>query len=163
MISIYLSCTLDRLQSPLHHVHLSFPLYLSYLHCLNIEDRSYGSVQRLSDCRLTCLSGHQGNTIAPMSTSSAPSLPSWLRHPFRGPNQQSGIFPDPSESRVSFFANAVYYPNYRIYRQQPPSSLSLGHISHVFYAFAWSVSSNVQHDDQTLIASTGSGLTETYT
>ncbi|KAF1986138.1 glycoside hydrolase family 18 protein [Aulographum hederae CBS 113979] len=35
------------------------------------------------------------------------------------------------------FTNAVYYPNWRVYRNQPPSSLNLGAISHVFYAFAW--------------------------
>lgn len=33
--------------------------------------------------------------------------------------------------------NAIYYPNWRVYRQQPPSSLRLGCVSHVFYAFAW--------------------------
>lgn len=38
---------------------------------------------------------------------------------------------------VPFFVNAAYYPNWRIYRQQPPSSLRLGFVSHVFYAFAW--------------------------
>ncbi|KAF2187635.1 glycoside hydrolase family 18 protein [Zopfia rhizophila CBS 207.26] len=35
--------------------------------------------------------------------------------------------------------NAVYYPNWRIYRNQPPVSLDYSVISHVFYAFAWSV------------------------
>ncbi|OCK74185.1 glycoside hydrolase family 18 protein [Lepidopterella palustris CBS 459.81] len=35
------------------------------------------------------------------------------------------------------YFNAVYYPNWRIYRKQPPSSLNLDVISHVFYAFAW--------------------------
>jgi len=40
-------------------------------------------------------------------------------------------------SSLSFFSNAVYYPNWRIYRHQPPSSLNLGYISHVFHAFAW--------------------------
>ncbi|OJJ47922.1 hypothetical protein ASPZODRAFT_158776 [Penicilliopsis zonata CBS 506.65] len=38
---------------------------------------------------------------------------------------------------VPFFVNAAYYPNWRVYRKQPPSSLRLGFISHVFYAFAW--------------------------
>ncbi|KAF1997653.1 glycoside hydrolase family 18 protein [Amniculicola lignicola CBS 123094] len=33
--------------------------------------------------------------------------------------------------------NAVYYPNWRIYRDQPPVSLNFDVISHVFYAFAW--------------------------
>lgn len=40
-------------------------------------------------------------------------------------------------SDIPLFANAVYYPNWRVYGQQPPSSLRLGFVSHVFYAFAW--------------------------
>ncbi|KAG0133164.1 glycoside hydrolase [Tuber indicum] len=36
-----------------------------------------------------------------------------------------------------FVANGVYYPNWRIYKNEPPSSLKLGLISHVFYSFAW--------------------------
>ena len=32
--------------------------------------------------------------------------------------------------------NAVYYPNWRVYRQQPPSSLNLSYITHIYYAFA---------------------------
>jgi GH18 family chitinase len=35
------------------------------------------------------------------------------------------------------YSNAVYYPNWRIYRNQPPASLNFDVISHVFYAFAW--------------------------
>jgi chitinase len=38
---------------------------------------------------------------------------------------------------LPIFANAAYYPNWRIYKKQPPSSLRLGFISNVFYAFAW--------------------------
>jgi chitinase len=38
---------------------------------------------------------------------------------------------------IPIFANAAYYPNWRIYKKQPPSSLRLGFMSHVFYAFAW--------------------------
>ncbi|KAJ5139480.1 Glycoside hydrolase superfamily [Penicillium atrosanguineum] len=38
---------------------------------------------------------------------------------------------------VPLYTNAAYYPNWRIYRKQPPSSLRLGFVSHVFYAFAW--------------------------
>jgi hypothetical protein len=37
---------------------------------------------------------------------------------------------------ITVYANAVYYPNYRVYRHQPPSSLNFGIISHVIYAFA---------------------------
>lgn len=40
------------------------------------------------------------------------------------------------EPPVTIFSNALYYPNWRIYRQQPPSSLNLAFVSHVFYAFA---------------------------
>lgn len=32
--------------------------------------------------------------------------------------------------------NAVYYPNYRVYRQDTPASMNVSCISHVFYAFA---------------------------
>ncbi|KAF3896321.1 Sporulation-specific chitinase 2 [Trichophyton interdigitale] len=39
--------------------------------------------------------------------------------------------------QIPIFSNAVYYPNWRIYKSNPPSSLKLGYVSHVFYAFAW--------------------------
>ncbi|KAI9931532.1 hypothetical protein MW887_010109 [Aspergillus wentii] len=42
-----------------------------------------------------------------------------------------------SSIEVPFYMNAAYYPNWRIYRKQPPSSLRLGFVSHIFYAFAW--------------------------
>ncbi|KAL4884362.1 glycoside hydrolase superfamily [Aspergillus karnatakaensis] len=42
-----------------------------------------------------------------------------------------------SSYEIPFFLNAAYYPNWRIYRKQPPSSLRLGFVSHIFYAFAW--------------------------
>jgi len=37
---------------------------------------------------------------------------------------------------IKFLANGVYYPNWRVYRGQAPSSLKFSVISHVFYAFA---------------------------
>lgn len=37
----------------------------------------------------------------------------------------------------NMYWNAVYYPNWRVYRDQPPISLNFDVISHVFYAFAW--------------------------
>ncbi|KAI2789054.1 Endochitinase B [Penicillium oxalicum] len=43
----------------------------------------------------------------------------------------------PAVYQVPLYTNAAYYPNWRIYKKQPPSSLRLGFISHVFYAFAW--------------------------
>jgi len=33
--------------------------------------------------------------------------------------------------------NGVYYPAWRVYKGESPSSLPLGFISHVFYSFAW--------------------------
>ncbi|KAL9030287.1 MAG: hypothetical protein Q9196_001584 [Gyalolechia fulgens] len=33
--------------------------------------------------------------------------------------------------------NAVYYPNWKVYSQLPPSSLDLEYITHVYYAFAF--------------------------
>lgn len=48
---------------------------------------------------------------------------------------------DTGSYQVPLYTNAAYYPNWRIYRKQPPSSLRLGFISHVFYAFAWYVDS----------------------
>jgi chitinase len=38
---------------------------------------------------------------------------------------------------IPIYANAAYYPNWRIYKKQPPSSLRLGFVSHIFYSFAW--------------------------
>ncbi|PYH49987.1 glycoside hydrolase family 18 protein [Aspergillus saccharolyticus JOP 1030-1] len=42
-----------------------------------------------------------------------------------------------SSYEVPFYLNAAYYPNWRIYQNQSPSSLRLGFVSHIFYAFAW--------------------------
>ncbi|ORY19466.1 chitinase 1 precursor [Clohesyomyces aquaticus] len=42
-----------------------------------------------------------------------------------------------SRPPIAMYWNAVYYPNWRIYRDQPPVSLNFDVISHVFYAFAW--------------------------
>lgn len=33
------------------------------------------------------------------------------------------------------YANAVYYPSWRVYKERPPSSLDVSSITHVFYAF----------------------------
>ncbi|KAF1812394.1 glycoside hydrolase [Eremomyces bilateralis CBS 781.70] len=35
------------------------------------------------------------------------------------------------------FFNAVYYPNWHVYSERPPSNLNFSVISHAFYAFAW--------------------------
>lgn len=42
------------------------------------------------------------------------------------------------------FANAVYYPNWRAH-SHPPSSLMLGFVSHVIYAFAWYIPRLLDH------------------
>lgn len=55
------------------------------------------------------------------------------RHAADAPASES----EASSYQVPLYTNAAYYPNWRIYRKQPPSSLRLGFISHVFYAFAW--------------------------
>ena len=57
--------------------------------------------------------------------------PSWLK----SPSQQEVLEHDTSGHQVSL-VNGVYYPNWRIYRQQPPSSLPISSITHIFYAFA---------------------------
>lgn len=42
-----------------------------------------------------------------------------------------------STTLQAMYWNGVYYPNWRIYRDQTPASLNYDVISHVFYAFAW--------------------------
>lgn len=41
----------------------------------------------------------------------------------------------PSVSNV-MFANAVYFPNFRVYKGDTPGQMNYGCISHVYYAFA---------------------------
>ena len=41
-----------------------------------------------------------------------------------------------SVSSIMRYKNAVYYPNYRVYRGDSPALLNYNCISHVFYAFA---------------------------
>lgn len=83
------------------------------------------------------------DTSTPNYTPSRPPAfdePDLSNSGFMGPclsrRRPSSSKPDPPYA-VPYFANAVYYPNWRIYKQQPPSSLRLGFVSHVFYAFAW--------------------------
>ncbi|KAI9737139.1 MAG: hypothetical protein M1834_000732 [Cirrosporium novae-zelandiae] len=68
----------------------------------------------------------------PSSITSPPPI-NFLTHPNRLNNsgQQSLVGP------ASSFVNAIYYPNWHIYKQRPPSSLNLQFITHIFYAFAW--------------------------
>ena len=68
-----------------------------------------------------------------MSRFFGPLKPDWLNGRRRdGERNGRGTDPPP----MNLFANAVYYPNYRVYREQPPSILNVSCISHVFYAFA---------------------------
>lgn len=40
------------------------------------------------------------------------------------------------DSPISGFENITYYPNWQVYNKLPPSSLSVGSISQIIYAFA---------------------------
>jgi len=44
--------------------------------------------------------------------------------------------PSLTDTSSIMFTNAVYYPNYRVYRGDTPATLNYNCISHVFYAFA---------------------------
>jgi hypothetical protein len=59
--------------------------------------------------------------------------PKMSRHYFNPPGHDT-TFSTPLQV---MYWNGVYYPNWRIYRNQPPVSLNYDVISHVFYAFAW--------------------------
>lgn len=39
------------------------------------------------------------------------------------------------ETRRTEFVHGAYYPSWKIYRNQPPSSMNLSILTHVFYAF----------------------------
>jgi hypothetical protein len=43
----------------------------------------------------------------------------------------------PPPLSIPLFVNAAYYPNWSVYKKHTPSSLRLGFVSHIFYAFAW--------------------------
>ncbi len=45
-------------------------------------------------------------------------------------------FNQAEEPMIFDYINGVYYPNWRVYRKLPPSSLNLEFITHIFYAFA---------------------------
>ncbi|KAG9235413.1 chitinase [Amylocarpus encephaloides] len=66
-----------------------------------------------------------------------PQIPYGSRPDVRRPSQPSI---DASMSSLTR-KNAVYYPNYRVYRGETPATLNYNCISHVFYAFA-NVASN---------------------
>ena len=62
-------------------------------------------------------------------------MPNWFPHALHsGQRSDDTGFP---EAPITSYVNAIYYPNWRVYSQQYPSTLNLGFVSHVFYAFAW--------------------------
>lgn len=72
-----------------------------------------------------------------MSSSKDPPTPNWRTHPLAQKILQSFSKQDlTGPSATSMRVNAVYYPNWKIYNQLPPSSLDLKYITHVYYAFA---------------------------
>lgn len=72
-----------------------------------------------------------------------PRKPAWLNDDFNPFANSNGHRPADGRAvstigpNVSMFINAVYYPNWHIYKQRRPSCLRLEVISHIFYAFAW--------------------------
>jgi hypothetical protein len=64
---------------------------------------------------------------------SGPNRRQWLDPaPILKPTEATNTLPE----AITTYVNAVYYPNYRVYRDQPPASLNYAAISHVIYAFA---------------------------
>ena len=72
--------------------------------------------------------------VAGQMASSAQKI-SW-HNIFRRSKSSQALQTDPSDHHD--LVNAVYYPNWRVYKAQRPSSLNLKYITHIFYAFAWS-------------------------
>lgn len=68
---------------------------------------------------------------------SASQLPknSW-RSVFKRSRTPQALETDHSDHKD--LVNAVYYPNWHVYKAKPPSSLNLKYITHIFYAFVWS-------------------------
>ncbi|KAK2625544.1 hypothetical protein QTJ16_004856 [Diplocarpon rosae] len=70
----------------------------------------------------------------------SPQVPFGPRPQINAPRRPSQPSLDASLASLTR-KNAVYYPNYRVYRGETPASLNYNCISHVFYAFA-----HVSHD-----------------
>lgn len=65
-------------------------------------------------------------------------MPNWRTHPLAQKLMKPFSKPDSVTTIASPKpVNAVYYPNWKVYSQSPPSSLDLEHITHVYYAFAF--------------------------
>lgn len=63
-------------------------------------------------------------------SSGPPAIP-WSSRP-----DDRGRRASQSGTSTIMLKNAVYYPNYRVYRGDTPASMDYNCISHVFYAFA---------------------------
>ncbi|KAI5786407.1 glycoside hydrolase [Peziza echinospora] len=64
-----------------------------------------------------------------------PQIP-WQNRPNANvPQNTFGIASETFPEPIRVFINAAYYPNWAVYKQGPPSSLNLGCLSHIFYAF----------------------------
>lgn len=75
-----------------------------------------------------------------MPSSQGKPKPSWRTHslnPFKNKSQEQLQPIHDEKTSQPLPINAVYYPNWRVYKGFPPSSLNLKHVTHVFYAFAW--------------------------
>ena len=66
------------------------------------------------------------------------TMKSWLSNKLRPENNVNTAATPNNNSLVNrSFVNGVYYPNWKVYNGQAPSSLTADCITHVFYAFAW--------------------------
>jgi len=67
---------------------------------------------------------------------SEPTMGEHSWNPFRHKSAKETKSNEPEKQTISTSINAVYYPNWRVYRKQPPSSQNLEFITHIYYAFA---------------------------
>ena len=67
---------------------------------------------------------------------STQAMPNWF---YRALHAGASSRTSAELSPITPYVNAIYYPNWKVYSQKTPSNLSLGFVSHVFYAFAWCV------------------------
>ncbi|KAL9602181.1 MAG: hypothetical protein Q9219_002045 [cf. Caloplaca sp. 3 TL-2023] len=73
-----------------------------------------------------------------MSSSQAPPTPNWRTHPLAQKILKPFSKLDSTASTTtSARMNAVYYPNWKVYSNSPPSALNLEYITHLYYAFAF--------------------------
>ncbi|KAL8774732.1 MAG: hypothetical protein Q9209_000671 [Squamulea sp. 1 TL-2023] len=77
-----------------------------------------------------------------MSSSKKPPIPNWSTHPLAQKvlkpfMKLDSMTPNALSTNFSAPVNAVYYPNWKIGTNTPPSSLELDNVTHVYYAFAF--------------------------